>query len=389
MSLRPIPIRPTLGPILFVLAVAGGGAMAGCAPDAHRPAVAVAAGTGFAVAARLGIEAALEAHPGLVLDTLFRVEGAESATAALEIAEGLVRHPGLVAVIGHANSSSSLAASPIYHAGGVLQLAPTVSSPLFAEAGPLAFSLVPPDDRQGRLLASLLHERVGTGGRIALLYVNDDYGRELRSSLREGLDLLGLEVVLDLPHEERRPEEEEVLAAVGLVERAAPDAIAFLGRGRVLDALLPGIRERLGYVPVIGPDGVGTSGRSAAPEERGPAWTAVEYLDFLPLPSGEVFEAFRTRFRAATDGAEPTSTSVMAHDAAWVVVEGVAAGARTGDELANWLRGLDGSEPWMSALLGGPIVFDPGGSVDRPYVLLEMRPRGPALLPVGDGDDPP
>ncbi len=332
----------------------------------------MAAGRSFVAAAALGIEDGLAAHPGLRVDTVFVTEATNQAAAALAVAGDLVARPGLVAVIGHAGSSASLVAAPLYNEAGILQLAPTSSAPAYTRAGPLSFSMVPNDEEQGPTLSSLLVDAAGSRGRVAILYVNDDYGRGLRAAVLPALARVGVDVALDLPHADGSVAPIDVEATVELLARSDARAVGFLGRAPVLADLLPALRDRLGPIPVIGPDGVGLAmGTESWPP--GPEWNGVRWIEFVSAEGTPELDRFRERFRKVLDGREARATEVLTYDAARLLVEGIARGARSGAELAGWLRSLEPDDPVFGSLLGGATLFDADGNAKREYIVLTIE----------------
>ncbi|HUG28520.1 MAG TPA: hypothetical protein VMK53_09500, partial [Gemmatimonadales bacterium] len=134
MSKAPIPWLTWRAAPLVVLAFAA------CRP-APTVAVGAALSASFINAARLAIEEAW-AEGGLPqLDTLLLREMTNAAAPAIGMAEEFVALPGVVAVVGHSNSSASLAASQIYNDAEVVQIAPTSTAPRYSEAGPFSFRL--------------------------------------------------------------------------------------------------------------------------------------------------------------------------------------------------------------------------------------------------------
>ena len=115
--------------------------------------------------------------------------GSFKASVALHTATILATDPAVLAVIGHTNSSASLAASQVYNGRHVVQLAPTSTAPLYSDAGPYSFRLAGSDEHQGVFLANHVLALPGRP-RTAVVFVNDDYGRPLHdiivSRLRAG-----------------------------------------------------------------------------------------------------------------------------------------------------------------------------------------------------------
>jgi branched-chain amino acid transport system substrate-binding protein len=99
-----------------------------------------------------------------------KCDAKESVTAANK----LVNVDGVVAIIGELCSSATLAAAPVTEAAGVPMVSPASTSPALTDAGEYLFRTVPSDALQGDFGADLVTE-MGYE-RLAVLYVNDDYG---------------------------------------------------------------------------------------------------------------------------------------------------------------------------------------------------------------------
>ena len=317
-------------------------------------------------AARMAIAEELQAGPIPGLDTVFVPERTNQATPAIEAARTFTAREGLVAVVGHSNSSASLAAAPIYNAQKVVQIAPTASAVSYSEAGPFSFRLVPPDDRQGAFIAQVVRDRLPSGGRLAVLYVNDDYGRGLRSAVLDHLDVR-YPVVVDLPHVETDVGEAEIAQARDAAVSQRPDILLWLGRGTVLMRFVAPLRAALPELPILGGDATGGGGA----EETDPGgWGTMEYVAYvdMSLPALQEFaRRYRERFGVAADGPH-----ALTYDATRLILRGIRAGARTGPDLRAYLLSLSHGRPAYDGLTG-PVVFDDRGDVSRPYVLATMR----------------
>lgn len=360
------PPRPWTRPLRLVSA--GALILLAACGDARRPLVGVSMGSNASRAARLAQERL--GPDGAPADLLVRVEGSNFAEAAIASADTLVSMDELIAVVGHANSGSSLAASQIYNRARVVQLAPHSTAAVYSDAGPFSFRMVSSDDRQGVFLAESL-AREYAEARLVVFYVNDDYGRGLRSAFTGALDRDRISVELELPHVEGPMDTATVSRTMEAVERAGPDVIVWLGRSGPLQQYLDAIRARLGEIPILGGD---AAGQMNARTEWGEAWAGVQYADFAypeDTPALRDFrEAYRRRF-----GENPQAPDILTYDAVTLVMEGIRSGARTGPELRDFLMSLGRDRPPFPGL-SGPITFEPDGDVDRGYVLREVRRPG-------------
>ena len=330
------------------------------------PRIGIATNREFADAATLAVADAEAEWGELPGDTVFALETLTRAAVAIENATELVAR-GVSAVIGHSNSAASLAAAPIYNESRVVQLSPQSSAAAYSQAGPYSFRLVPPDDRQGAFIARTLREMPGIE-RIVVLYVNDDYGRGLRSSLMGALGTGAPRVVAEAPHLEAsavRPEDLDLARRV--VADADPDAIVWLGRPLILEQHLPQLLPLLGTRPVIGSDAIALADRYG----RFSIWNNVWYVDFVDMEGTPELAAFGRRF-AERFGRHPATSDALTYDATRLLLAALRDGADDGPTIRRWLESLGRSRPAYDGLTG-PIRFDDDGDVERSYVLRRFQ----------------
>lgn len=94
---------------------------------------------------------------------------------AANVANLLAANAEILAVIGHNNSSCTLAAAPIYNKAGLPNLSPDSSSPKITDAGPYTFRVRNSD----AYTASFNIQKMWDAGhrKIGILYENNDFGR--------------------------------------------------------------------------------------------------------------------------------------------------------------------------------------------------------------------
>ncbi len=187
-------------------------ALAGCAPDA--PILIGLAGPMSetrGVSMQQGAELAVRevnarwGNEGRPLQ-LLTVDDSADADVAARVARQFYNNQSVVAVVGHLTSSTTLAAAPIYGAGGtpIVQISPSASSPLISSAGPYTFRICPSDLLHGARLAEWAREQLAAE-RVAILYQNDDYGRGVRSTFASSFLELGGNVVSEDPYIDEIP----------------------------------------------------------------------------------------------------------------------------------------------------------------------------------------
>ena len=362
-------VRGVVKGVALMTAILSSTAFAGCEGRGGDPVLGISTNTSLVPAVRLALEESRAQGLKLRVDTLIIPEGTTQAAPAIAAAERLVGTPGIVAVVGHSNSAASLAAAPIYNRSRVVQLSPTSSAPAYSDAGPYSFRMVPPDDRQGAFLYRHLSETLPGGARLAVLHVNDDYGRGLRAAFTAALDTASFPVVLELPHAEDGTVETEVAHARDALAAARPDVVVWLGRAQVLDVYLTAIRDAVGAVPVVGGDAV-----AALPEGgRDERWEGVRFVEFVDLEGTAEMRAFRGRFRSRF-GREASGADALTYDAVRVLLAGLAAGATTGEELRGYLASLGRSRAAFEGL-AGPVSFDENGDAEASYMLDSVTSR--------------
>ncbi|MGH7443565.1 MAG: ABC transporter substrate-binding protein [Longimicrobiales bacterium] len=333
--------------------------------DSPTLAIGVAMGGSESQAAR---QAWAEHPPAARYDTLFHLSNNNLAAPAIEAAQQLVAVPGMIAVIGHANSAASLAAATIYNDARVVQLSPNTTAELYSRAGDFSFRLAQSDDAQARFLAEVIAERF-VGRRTALLYVNDDYGRGLRRALLDALPDSAVRVVADLPHLEDG-DSAAVRRGMIVLADAQPELIIWLGRALQAQRWLPAVRATLGSVPVLASDGLSGLIALAGWADIGPE---VMFVDLVDPDRSEALRAFRADYRQRY-GAEPIGSQILTYDAVRLLDAAVTDGARTGEAVRAWLHSLGRSRAPFEGV-SGPIAFDDNGDVVRPHVLCTMRER--------------
>lgn len=116
---------------------------------------------------------------------------------AVSVANKMV-NLGIIGMIGHYNSSSSIPASSVYHDAGIPMITPASTNPRLTEQGfNNVFRVVGRDDQQGSVAARFMFEQL-KAKRVAILHDKTTYGQGLADELRKslaGFQGQGLEVV--------------------------------------------------------------------------------------------------------------------------------------------------------------------------------------------------
>lgn len=130
---------------------------------------------------------------GQKIELIFEDDASDPKQAA-NVANKLVNMPEVLAVIGHYNSSCTLAGAPIYNKTGLLQVTCGSTSPAVSDAGPYTFRVIVTDAFQGDLASRWMVKDDGKK-KIAIMYENDDYGAGLKDVIATKVKEYGGEVV--------------------------------------------------------------------------------------------------------------------------------------------------------------------------------------------------
>lgn len=197
---------------LVAAGIAAGFLVAGCGANSDQPAIRVGfaaplTGSDAKVGQQMRMGAALamvqrNAKGGINGRPVELVHGDDRgrATQAAVVAEGFASDPSIVAVIGHSNSSCSLAAKPIYAEGGVLQFSPGSTNVEVCRGSDWTFRNLYSDDYQGQSIARYVANTLGLR-RAAILYDDDAYGVGLKTAFVDEAARVGIEVVAEHAYE--------------------------------------------------------------------------------------------------------------------------------------------------------------------------------------------
>lgn len=182
---------------------------------------------------RAGIELAVEeinAAGGiggktLVID-IYDDEGKPESAAA--VAQRIAADRDVMGVIGHINSSASMAALPIYKRAGLTQVSGNSSAHKLTHMGfDNIFRVIINDQGQAPVLAEHLINEEGAK-KLAVIYENSDYGKGALESLKARAAELGAEVVAAETYQPGV--DRDFNAQLTKIKAAGPDALILAGQ---------------------------------------------------------------------------------------------------------------------------------------------------------------
>jgi len=348
-------------------------ALSACARDSSTYTIASASPSNesYGLMSRQGTELAVDAinKRGGVRShhlALVRVDDEGIGAKAAAIAQELVDSDSVLAVVGHANSSATVAAARVYD-GRLAAVSPSASSPEITGLSPWLFRVIPSDSVNGIDLARFA-TKLGHG-RAAILYENNSYGRGLADSFRRAF---GGEITSLEPMAVDGKDVEPYLAYLKLHE---PGLIFVAGSdGSGLEILRQA--RRLGITSdFLGGDGwAGITSDTAAAEG---AYVGAPFSPEDPRPEVRDFvKAFRTKF-----GREPNSFAALAYDATMVIAQAIERAGPDRAAIRYYLASTQASGAYPG--ITGKIAFQETGDVaGNPMTMTRVR-RGALVVQNG------
>ena len=294
------------------------------------------------------------------------VDDEGTGAAAAVVAQQLVDADSVLAVVGHANSSATVAAARVYD-GRLASVSPSASSPEITGLSRWLFRVIPSDSANGIELARFAKTLGHT--RAAVLYENNSYGRGLADSFRRAF---GVEIASLEPVAVDGKDVEPYLAYLKLHE---PGLIFVAGSdGSGLEILREARRQGI-KSDFLGGDGwAGITSDTTASEG---VYVGAPFSADDPRPVVRDFvRAFRAKF-----GREPNSFAALAYDATMVVAKAIEHAGPDRSEIRDYLESMSERNAYQGVT--GQIAFQRTGDVVAKTVAMTRVRHGSLVLQGG------
>jgi len=216
--------------------------------------------TGFAAAdgnsARIGAELAVEqinaagGVNGRMLELIVEDDQADPKQS-VPVATKLIENEGVVLGISGSYSGATRAAAGVYQGAGVPYISAFAVHPDITRAGDMVFRTSFVGEVQGRAGAKLVGEALGAK-RVALITLNNDFGKSLAAGFKEKADEFGIEIVSEYEYGIKDRQFGPIVAAVKADD---PDAIYATGYFFTAGPLVKQLRAAGVDATVIGQEG--------------------------------------------------------------------------------------------------------------------------------------
>ena len=241
---------------------------------------------------------------------------------------------GVIGVVGHFCSSSTIPASEIYADGGIVMITPGSTNPQVTERGlDTILRMCGRDDQQGVVAGNYIVD-VLKGKKVAVINDKDTYGKGLADATAKQLTARGVKPVLE---EGLTRGEKDFSALVTKIRSTGADVVYFGGLHPEAGPLVRQMREQgLKDVKFMSDDGIVTD--ELVTTAGGAQYVDGVYMTFGADPralpdSKAVVDEFRK------SGYEPEGYTLYAYASLQTLAAGFnGAKSNTGEDAAKWLK---------------------------------------------------
>lgn len=234
---------------------------------------------------------------------------------AATVANKLAQDSSVSAIVGHFNSSCTLAGAPIYNSAGVVSVSPGSSAAAVSKAGPFTFRVITTDAVQGAALMKWAVNDLGYKN-IAVLYENTDYGVGLADVVTKSAQDLHVNLVTKEAYEVGATDFSTVLTKVA---NSKADVIIIGGLYNET-ALIAKQKKNFGMdnLPIMGVDAIYSD---ALLTLGGPAAEGIKLTGYFSEAStSPVAKAFIANYKKEY-GKTPSTYAAYGYDAALVIFD--------------------------------------------------------------------
>lgn len=284
------------------------------------------------------------------------------SSEAATVANKLAQDDSILAVVGHFNSSCTLAGAPIYNQAGIVQISPGSSSEAVSDAGDYTFRTITTDAVQGQYLAEWCVNELGYKN-IAILYENDDYGLGLADVAQRETEALGATVTVREAYEVNQTDYSTVLTKV-----AASDADVLIIGGLYNETALIAKQmsdNGIGEMPIMGVDAIYSD---ALIELGGDAVNGIKLTAYFSDSSeSQVTQDFIAAYTEEY-GEAPGTYAAYAYDAALMILDAIKNAGTDRAAIRDYIADIDGFEGAT-----GTASFDENGDVIKEPLRMEIK----------------
>lgn len=284
----------------------------------------------------------------------------------------------LIAVIGHSDSASTLSAASFYNQHQIPQIVTIATNPAITNIGDWTYRLCLSDAAQGPALAEYA-VKDWNKRRIAVFYVNDDYGRGLAQLFEKHVREWGGEIVASVMHRNILADDDKQLirsTLKSLKQHQEPDLIVLFQRTMVAQWVLQTIHEQGLSSSVLGGDSLGPLDFAKAHPKLMEGVRVSQF--FLPRSDDAYATAFVKNYRAFT-GKDPDYGHAFGYDAVYLLRDAALQGGLSREGVKSYLDKLI-REKTPGAGVAGNYTLGPDHDARRELYIVEAQAGAHRLL---------
>jgi len=289
------------------------------------------------------------------------------AEQAQNVATALAGDDSVLAVVGHFNSSCSLAGKPIYTQAKLPMFSPASTNVDVTKDSEFMFRNIFTDAFQGQSLAQYAGQVLGVKN-VAILFDNDDYGAGLKESFKGEASKLGVNVVIELPYNKETPDFKSQLTTLQGAS-TKPDLILVAGLYTEAANIARQARDLGIQTQLIAGDGVFSQQyiTLAGQAAEGTFVTCPFLFDLGGERATKFAEAFKKKYNK-----EPDAWAALSYDAISMIVDGIKKNGFTREGVQTYLKSINSPETAYDGL-SGKTFFDEEGDSKKPVQVAVVK----------------
>ena len=302
---------------------------------------------------------------GKELELVFEDDTGKDKEASL-VATRIASNKKILAVVGHFNSSCSLAGKPIYKRNRIVELSPGSTNVNVCKGSDYTFRNLYRDDFQGSFSAKYIKGVLTDVKTVAVFFDNDDYGRGLRDSFKQSAEQIGLAIVADEAYDR---DTTDYKAQLTKIKFANPDLIFIAGLYSQAGLILSQARESGITAQFFGADGVDSPKLlEIAGEAANGIYITTPFI--FGLEGNEEAQRVATAFEQEF-GKAPDTWAALTYDAVGMIVEAIEKKGESRKSIRDHLGSLTSPEKGYQGITG-LTYFDENGDCLKPAYVKQV-----------------
>lgn len=281
---------------------------------------------------------------------------------APNVAQKFTSNQDIMAIIGHWNSSCTLAARGIYEAAGIPVITDSVNKAITDGSSPHVVRVSLTDTAQATQLAEYAFKQMDAK-RVAILYTANDFGVGLNNDFTDKFEDLGGTVATAETYFEGQSK--DFSPQITKIKSSNAD-ILFIAGYYTESALIARQARSAGLdIPILGTEGSSSEQliKLGGEAVEGMRFTGFFHPDIEYPGTKEFVEKFTAKYDK-----EPDTYGALAYDSAKMILEGMKVNGVSREGIYKYLQEVQ-DFPGVA----GPITFDSTGENSRSIIMLEVK----------------